>query len=301
MPSFRTPKAQAAHAVCQRLAIGKARHVSRDDGLIHSIGTAVAYTQSIATFTQWLQAERMGDLRGAGRVEALLFLEMRSTEVGQAQLSKDRQALQSHLGERLPVLKSEVEVIRGSKLYTAEQLAMVREHQSSRNALATDIVEATGIRAHELLTLRPTVEQPRSSHREWRSDLHAGIEGRLFTVVGKGGLIREIKVPVDLAERLEALEAAHHAAAATKIIIDRHVRYESLYGIGGHAWSQSFSAASNRALGWSAGGHAVRATWACARVEQLQSMGYGIDDAKSITSQNLGHFRPDVLEYYLER
>jgi len=299
MPSFRAAKAQAVHAVSQRLAIGKARHGSRDDGLIHSIGTAVAYAQSIATFTQWLQSERLGDLRGAGRVEALRYLELRSTEVGQAQLNKDRQAIQSHLGERLPVLKSEVEVIRGSKLYTAEQLAMIREHQSPPHALATAIVEATGIRSHELLTLRPAAEQPRSSHRDWRSDLHAGIEGHLFSVVGKGGLVRDIRVPFHLAERLERLAAARHAAPQR--IIDRHVHYESLYGIGGQAWSQSFSAASRRALGWSAGGHSIRATWACARVEQLQSMGYGIDDAKSITSQNLGHFRPDVLDYYLVR
>lgn len=293
MPSFRNPKAQAAHAVTQKLAIGQARHGNRDDGRIHSIGTARAYSEALSTYTRWLQDERLGDLRGTGRDEAVQYLELRSTEVSQAQLDKDRQALQSHLSERLPVLRSEVESIRGSRLYTAEQLAMVQEHQTGRNALATAIVEATGIRAHELLTIRPAAEQPRSSHREWRADLHAVTEGRLFTVVGKGGLVRQVQIPTPLAVRLEAVRTAPHE------VIDRGVRYQSHYSIGGgQAWSQSFTAASSRTLGWSAGGHAIRATWACARVEQLQAAGYGLEDAKALTAQGCGHFSTATLAYY---
>lgn len=299
VPSFRTPKSQAAHAVSQRLAIGENRHGNRDDGRIHSIGTARAYTESLSTYTRWLQDERLGGLRSAGRDEAIRYLEMRSTEVSQAQLDKDRQSLQAHLGERLPVLRSEVEVVRGSRLYTPGQLAMVREHQSPRNALATAIVEATGIRAHELLTLRPAVEQPRSSHRTWRDDLHAATDGRLYTVAGKGGLVREVILPAALAERLEA-----GRQAAPQVVVDRGVRYATPYRNvigGGAAWSQSVTAASSRALGWSAGGHSIRASWVNSRIEQLQVAGYGIDDAKHITTQNCGHFSVATLAYYTER
>jgi integrase len=304
MTSFRSSKVQAKHAVSQKLAIGEARHGNRDDGLIHSIGTARAYGEALSTFTQWLQDERLGDLRGAGRDVALRYLELRTTEVGQAQLNKDRQAIQSHLGERLPVLKSEVEAIRGSRLYTAEQLAMVREHQSERHGhvLATAIVEATGIRSHELLTLRLATDFPRSGHREWRPDLHAAMEKlhgenyRCYVVTGKGGLSRHVYMSKFLSDKLQST----FLASSPRVVIDRGVRYVSHYAIGGgHAWSQSFSAASKRALGWSAGGHAIRATWACARVEQLQAAGYCLDDAKAITSQNLGHFSPATLEYYI--
>lgn len=297
MPSFRRPKAQAAHAVAQKLAIGQARHGNRDSGRIHSFGTARAYTEALSTFTAWLQAERLGDLAGTGRAEALRYLELRSTEVSQPQLDKDRQALQAHLGERLPVLRSEVERIRGSRLYTSDQLAMVQGHQNARNALATAIVAATGIRAHELLTIRPAVEQPRSSHRVWREDLHAASEGRIYTVTGKGGLIREVMMPAALADRLEAVRLD-----TPRLVIDRGVRYQSIYAIGGggQAWSQSFTSASTRALGWSAGGHAIRATWVNARIEQLQAAGYGIDDAKAITTQNCGHFSVATLAFYTE-
>jgi integrase len=297
--SFRSPKTQAAHAVGQRLAIGEARHGNRDDGRIHSIGTARAYTEALSTYTRWLQDERLGDLRGSGRDEAKRYLEMRSTEVSQAQLDKDRQSIQSHLGERLPVLRSEVEVIRGSRLYTPEQLAMIREHQTPRNAYATAIVEATGIRAHELLTLLRQAEQPRSGHRTWRNDLHAATDGCLYTVVGKGGLIREVVIPAVLAERLEA-----GRQATPQVVIDRGVRYSTPYSKvigGGAAWSQSVTSASMRVLGRTSGGHSIRATWVNNRIEQLQAAGYGIDDAKQITTQNCGHFSVATLAYYTDR
>jgi integrase len=298
MPSFRNPKAQAQHAVSQRLALNESRHDNRQDGRIHSVGTGRAYTESLSTFTSWLQDEKLGDLQGVSREVVIQYLELRTTEVSQAQLNKDRHALQSCLGERLPVLRSEVELVRGSKVYTPEQISIVQQHQSPKNQLASALVAATGIRAHELLCLMPETEKARSGHRVWRDDLHAGLTtGVPYVTTGKGGLVRRLMIPATLARLLESTRLTE-----PRIVIDRCVRYTSHYAVGGgHAWSQSFSAASNRALGWSAGGHAVRATWACNRVAELQSLGYSQEDAKLICSQNLGHFRADVLEYYIGR
>jgi len=171
---------------------------------------------------------------------------------------------------------------------------MIREHQSPRHALATELVQQ-GLRAHELLTLRPAEAQPRSNHRTWRTDLHAGQNGLLYTVVGKGGLCRQVVLPVQLATRLEEVRLAEPAR-----VMDRGIWYRTCYAVGGgQAWSASFSAASKRILGWSDGGHQVRGGWARDRVASLQQMGYRLGDAREVTSQNLGHFRPDVLEYYL--
>ncbi|WP_026842261.1 hypothetical protein [Citrifermentans bremense] len=295
MPSFRNPKAQAEHAIRQKLAIGSSRHDNREDGMVHSLGTARTYAETLGTFASWLRNEQLGDLRTVGQEVAQRYLAHRSEEVGQQQLDKDRQAIQVHLGQQLPRVKSEVETLKSATRYTNEQIQMIREHQSPRHALATELVQRCGLRSHELLTLRPAIAQPRSTHREWRSDIHAGQDGPVYTVVGKGGLCREVVIPdLDLAARLEAVRLP----AAVKVR-DRGIRYESYYAIGGQAWSASFSAASRRALGWSDGGHHVRGCWARDRVAALQEMGYSIADAKEICSQNLGHFRPDVLEYYL--
>lgn len=299
MPSFRSPKAQAEHAVRQKTSTGLSRHDNRDDGRIHSLGTARTYQESLRTFAKWLQVELLGNLRTAGRDEALRYLDYRAEEVGQQQLDKDRQAIQVHLAEPLPRVKSEVELVKSATRYTSEQLSIIRGHQSYRHALASELVQRLGLRSHELLSIRPEAEQPRSTHRQWRSDLHAGVDGQPYTVVGKGGLCRPVVIPTDLAIRLEAVRRAEPLSEPHKIM-DRGIWYRSMYAIGGgKAWSSSFSAASRRSLGWSDGGHAVRGCWARERVASLQQWGYSLRDAKEITSQELGHFRADVLDYYL--
>ena len=65
-----------------------------------------------------------------------------------------------------------------------------------------------------------------------------------YTVVGKGGLVREVLIPVRLVEKLESRRLAE-----PQQVKDRGVFYQSHYNIGGgNNWSSSFSAASKRAL-----------------------------------------------------
>ena len=45
---------QAANFVRQGLALGKPRHKARDDGLIHSVGTARSYQQALTLFCRWI-------------------------------------------------------------------------------------------------------------------------------------------------------------------------------------------------------------------------------------------------------
>ena len=68
---------------------------------------------------------------------------------------------------------------------------------------------------------------------------------------------------------------------------------------GGKNWSNSFSAASKRVLGWSFGAHGVRHSYAQNRMDELQQRGFLYPVALEIVSQALGHFRPDITEVYL--
>jgi hypothetical protein len=104
-----------------------------------------------------------------------------------------------------------------------------------------------------------------------------------------------IAVSESLAERLDAARLT-----APRGIKDRTIWYQQKYDIGGgQSWSQSFSEASVRALGWSAGGHGVRHGYAQRRLEELQIAGFSWEDALEIISQELGHFRKDVTNTYL--
>jgi integrase len=116
-----------------------------------------------------------------------------------------------------------------------------------------------------------------------------------FTVRGKGGLVREIAIQNKLADQLAKLRLVE-----PRVVTDRDIFYLQHYDLGGgHRWSDSFSRASKRELGWSSGGHGVRHTYAQTRMRALQMRGFNYERALGIVSQEMGHFRQDITEVYL--
>ena len=114
------------------------------------------------------------------------------------------------------------------------------------------------------------------------------------TVVGKGGLVREVLLSVGLADRLEERRLEARAS-----VVDRGVRYLQRYDIGGgHAFSASFSRASVEALGKSRGAHGMRHAYAQKRMRKLMHHAEH-RLALAIVSEELGHLRPDVVQTYL--
>ena len=301
MPSFRKPAKQAAIAIRRNLALGLPRHDQPDDGQIHSIGTARAYQLVFNHAAKWLQEK--GHFEGLPRMTdelAHLYLAERSEWVRQPTLDLDRQALQTlPLIGKLERMRSELDpspLQTEGRAYTPEQIWMIVGAQAEHNALATEIAYATGARAHELVTLLPADEREASTHREWSDERFEGREhGARYTVIGKGGLVREVILPLALAERLE-----ERRRKRPREVSDRWVNYHQHYNIGaGHSWSESFSAASKRVLGWSTGAHGVRHAYAQERMDELQGLGHIYADALEIVSQELGHFRPDITTVYL--
>ena len=92
--SRRSPDKQAALFVRKGLALGKPRHRFRDDGLIHSIGTARSYQQALKLFCRWIRNRRLGDLRSADVGMVQEYLNERQSQVGQKTLDRERQAAQ---------------------------------------------------------------------------------------------------------------------------------------------------------------------------------------------------------------
>ena len=297
MVSFRKPSKQARHALESLTAIGTPRHGNKEAGRIHSQGTKRTYESQLSVFTKYLQQHRLGDLQNFTLKTALLYLEDRCAEVGQSTLDLDRQALQAVLKVQIPFIHSDLKSIQTSRAYTAAQVKLVAQAQSAKYNLSTLIVESAGLRAHELLTLRRADERPRDTHRNYRNDRFViwGNAFVLYTVKGKGGLCREVAIDKALVAQLEA-----RRLNAPRSVWDRNIQYEQHYEIGGgHNWTNSFTKASERALGWSEGGHGVRHSYAQARMIALQANGYTYDDALELVSQEMGHFRASITEVYL--
>ncbi len=287
MGKFSAPDRQAA-AVMKRL----------QGTVLRSVGTVRSYEQALTRLAEHAQAERIeGGLRGMSAEQVITYLEQRGEVVGQKALDMERQAAQAMLqhvtgqlppGARLPVVKSEHQQVLTGRAYTAAQVERIAAAQTERNALATQIAHAAGLRAHELLTLRPATERP-ADDRPASEQKFSARDGVRYTVEGKGGLCREVLVPLDLVKRLDAPQT----------VTDRGVHYEQHYDLaGGHRWSASFSAAAERALGWSSGAHGVRHSYAQERMSELQRR-LPRDEALRVVSQELGHFRPEITEVYL--
>jgi integrase len=288
----------------------QAGHIMRElqGSVVESVRSVSNYEAALTNVAQWLKDEHRagregGDLRSLTPERAREYLEQRGEAVGQKMLDQERQAIQlmqqhvSHQlaqGERLPVVRSELTQALESRSYTPAQVAAVAERQHDANRLATEIAHAAGLRAHELLTLRPAAEQPADA-RPARDEKFAVREGERYTVQGKGGLVREVLVPRELADRLEAARLAE-----PQRVTDRGVHYTQHYAIGGgQRWSNSWSQASNAALGWSNGAHGVRHSYAQERMGELQRAGLSYRDALETVSQEMGHFRESITEVYL--
>lgn len=271
---------------------------------IESVGTVRNYEQALKTCCDYLKEHRLGSLRELTPQLAQSYLEIRASECSQSTVDMDRQAIQAMMhhvthrlepSQKLDVVKSERETIEQSRSYTPDQVQRITEHQTDRHALSTEICHQAGLRAHELYTLRPSGEvqpSPRDVHPDKFS--HIPNQTHTYTVEGKGGLIREVQIPTQLAERLEAFRLD-----APRDVIDRGVNYTTHYDIAaGHKFSDAFSKASSRALGYSNGAHGLRHSYAQDRYEQLANH-YARNDVMRIISQELGHFRPDITEVYL--
>ena len=177
-------------------------------GRIRSVGTARNYQQWLVQIAVRLDVS----LTALTPEGAVAYLQRRAAEVGQKTLDMERQAMKAMMvdvtgrmapGQTLPIVKSATSQQLKPRAYSPAQVRAIVVRQDHRKALATEIVYASGIRAHELLTLGRADEQP-PDDRRGQSRLtgtaaegmkFAGRNGVVYTVEGKGGLIREVLLP----------------------------------------------------------------------------------------------------------
>jgi integrase len=293
MAKFASPSKQAATVIKQL-----------QGRVLRSVGTARNYEQALTRVAEYAQENKIkGGLVALDQITALSYLEYRGQFVGQKTLDMERQAIQAMMqhvtgqlepSQRLSTVKSEIEQALTGRAYSARQVELVIQAQTVKHSFATELAYAAGLRAHELLTLA-RIDERTASPRPSSSQKWTGREGVIYTVYGKGGLVREVLIPTAISEKLELTRLAQ-----PKTVKDRNVNYLQRYQIGGgHQWSRSFNAASNRALGWSRGAHGVRHSYAQERMIELQNQSLTRLNALEIVSQEMGHFRPEITLTYL--
>lgn len=272
---------------------------------IASLGSERSYRQCFKNYLDFCDVNNIHDDHRGNIKYLTQYLIKRSVLHKQKTLNQIRQALQLIYQQNISHITSYTPTILGKRSYTEDEVSLIISHQNDLNAFTTRLAWHTGIRAHEAATILPLAEQGASKNRDWDSRLFTGMgEYRLYTICGKGGLIRCCALPLELSTELESRRVP------PKRVVDREIYYESNYNIGyGQSWSQSFSNASRKALGFSNGAHGLRFSYCLRRLKELLAAfkfnkdKFGcsstIQDSLKVLSQEVGHFRIDILFCYL--
>lgn len=287
----------AAKLVRHACAFGvkKADLRDADRAVIRSLGTARDYQACIANFLSFRSDGNVPDDGPYLRAEMGDFLRLSALTWRQKTMDQHRHALNKVFCVDLPRYLAEVPTNSAGKAYTEDEVRRIVPHQMPRNALGTELLFSTGMRAFEPLRLCDAHVMEPSAERPWRDDLFVGLHD--FVVCrcpGKGGLCRSVAVPARLYEELD--RRRYDAPADVR---DRKIDYITYFDVGsGQALSQSFGDASRGALGFSLGIHGLRHAYIQRRLAQLNSLGIPPRDVLEICSQEVGHFRAEITLHY---
>lgn len=262
---------------------------------IRSIGSQKIFRSAVVGFARFLQVNAAGNLDNFPSEAIEIYLYVRSFRVGESQFRLDHWALQLFAGRSLPWFDPKRPQVLSPRAYSAEQVEAIADLQTPSYALSTRLAFAAGLRRMELITLARLDEQARDP-RPCPELVHAFREhGRLYTVWGKGGLIRTVWIPIALANELEA---THRPSRVQQTYEERNLW--SYFDIpNGTHWGESFIAACRRRYGKSAGAHGLRHGYVTSRLESLLTAGVPLADARAAISVEIGHFRPEIIDVYL--
>ncbi len=265
---------------------------------LRSQSTLFRHVETAAFIQERIGADMLTDITPQ---MALDYLSSRASKVCSKTLDNERRVLERivylHEPDRRLYIEEKLDPREWvNRAYTHEQIHQIMTHQSPKNQLATALCFTAGLRVQELLTLQRFDEASPSKDRKWRNDLFIGLQGEKYIVKGKGGLYRTVMIPHFLAEKLE-----QHRLDEPRKIKDRKCTIINRYDItGGKTFTNAFSKASKRVLGWSHGAHGLRYTYAQERLNRLiPDRSY--EEKLEIISQELGHFRKEITPHYLHR
>ncbi len=291
-----TKPMQLSPIVLRKLRLGMPRKEARDKGYISSLGTARSYDYCYRHYSCWRSANGLHPGQQDNAAQILVYLEECAEIYLQPSLDQHRGALQLLFSLKLPRVHSNLVNVLSTRAYSTASVSAILARQSDKNAFSTLLSHQCGVRAHELGTIRRNDELCASPSRNWDPRRFAGMpENQIYVVTGKGGLRREVAVPNVLARELE-----NRRRPSPKRVTDRGIFYDSFYDIGlGQAFSQSFSDASVKSLGFSTGAHGLRHSFVKSRTATLEGLGFSFPEAQLIVSQEVGHFRVCItLAYY---
>jgi integrase len=255
-----------------------------------------AYLSCLKIYLDWCDFNEVIPTIQSTKVNLTNYLEEQSEVYQQKTLCQHRMSLNMAYHKKLPFVPSQLATVYAARDYKFSEILLLIKNLEAHNAIGILLCYYSGLRAHEVATLQRKDECERSDTRKWTNSLF-DMEDHfsVYVVTGKGGLRRHVAIPTELAEIIE-----DRRFSSPQKVVDRGIYYLRNYDLGfGKALSQSFSRASLKHFGWSTGLHGTRHSYAKNRIKKLLDCHYTLDQAKLIVSQELGHFRPEIVNCYL--
>lgn len=267
---------------------------------ITSVGTERNHVCALTVYAKWLLQGSGKHLKNATWSDSVSYLRHRSKLVKQKTLDLDRNAINMnfHFAKKLEYVLSQIVTLARDRAYTQKQLEFLISKASPGLALSIRLAANAGLRSMELLTIAPPLAM-QDSDRDWHRGRFDGREVDVaYTVHGKGGLRREVRLKPELATVLNS-----HFRPAPATVSHRGAHVKSFFSVvGGHSFSLQFSRLSLKELGFSLGAHGLRYCFAQSRLLNLICAGHSPDESLKILAQELGHFAvSNTLTYLFQR
>lgn len=288
-------QSRAAELIIRISETGVSRNLAKPNSLT-SLGTQRDYKVCVKSYLDWRDDNGLSKGSQDKKADLIHYLKEQSENYQQKTLCQHRMALNAAFFKKLPPVKSLLDTVQSSRDYRLSEVLLLTQNIEPKNAIAILLCFYSGLRAHELATLQRTNEGERNNTRSWSKELFANFcQHVTYVVIGKGGLRRHVAIPTELSKIIEARRLPE-----PRKVRDREIYYQMNYDLGfGKALSQSFSRASIKHLGWSTGLHGLRHSYTKNRIRHLIKMDFSLDAAKLIVSQELGHFRPSIVNCYM--
>jgi integrase len=280
-----------------RLKPGLSKRKAEEQGVISSLGTFRNYAQCLSQYLEWARLNGIAAPELGSRKHLIAYLQDLAEDHAQSTVDQHHNALSFAFSSKIERVPSFLTAQKTDRAYRKSEFAPITQLLNERNAISAALCFFAGLRAHEPATILRRDECEPSTHRTWSPDRFVALPYNhvLYVVTGKGGLRREVAVPVILAEQLE-----ERRLAIPKTVMDRGIKYSSNYDIGfGQSLSMAFTRASQAALGWSAGLHGLRHAYAQWRLRSLCAEFEDWQRAAETVSQELGHFRMEITFAYI--
>lgn len=284
-------KIAADMLVRRQVQLGLSRHqnpaLAREK--ITSVMTAEAHKSALRQYAKWLLTSRQGKhLKNSNVLDAQAYLQQRAKTKRQSTVDLDRQAINFHLHSDQPLnyLLANVPTVAQNRAYTPRQLSLLVRYASPTLALSIRLAVEAGLRDMEIISIAP-FGALKPSVRDWHPHLFFGRQSdTTYSVWGKGGLCRTVKVSVTTAAEIDK-----KFRSMPILKKNRKANLTSHFDLlGGQEFSKQFGTLSQKVLGFSYGSHGLRHSFAQLRRNALLCLGLTPVEAFTVVSQELGHF-----------